>query len=121
MMSLAAIRALSAQQAARAARAKKTPYFVEQDDLDRWHEKLDAGQTPSLPFPNIGDYRPNGFKLVDTLFCDKSGWGSPSEPALTVHQLVAALEVGKGYAIIEEGQFQCYLGVFEREGQNHVR
>ena len=112
MMSLSAIRALADEQARKAARAKKQPYVPhDAAEIDRWTR---------FPFPNIGSYRPPGWKLVDDWLCDKSGFGAPHEPALTVEQLKARLkdhteaEQTYGYAIIEEGQFQIVLGVFEQ-------
>lgn len=111
MMSLATIAELSAKQAEVAARRNLKPYMVWPEDLVRWKAQHEAG-TFRLPFPNIGDYRPVGYELVDTLFVDKSGWGADDEPALTVGQLLDRLQVNKAYAVIEEGQFQRYLGEF---------
>lgn len=61
------------------------------------------------------------------LFVDSSGWGSPGEPALSFEHLVADVKrvlatlSGTGWAlglgIVEEGQFQCYLGVFVKPPQ----
>lgn len=64
--------------------------------------------------PNFGDYRPAGYKLVDSLFVDNSGFGGEGESALTASQFLLKIEKGKGYAIIETGQFQIYVGVFEK-------
>ena len=64
--------------------------------------------------PNLGDYRPKGWILLESLFVDKSGWGGESEPALTVEQFIAKLKAGLGYAIIGEGPFQIYIGEFEK-------
>jgi N-acetyl-anhydromuramyl-L-alanine amidase AmpD len=44
---------------------------------------------------------------------DASGLGGENEPALTVRQLKARL-TRYGYAIVEVGQFQVVIGVFER-------
>ncbi len=65
--------------------------------------------------PNIGDYRPRGWKLVEHRLVDKTGLGLEYEPALTVPGLmrwVRSMGPGNGYAIIEEGQFQVVLGRF---------
>ena len=105
MMSLSLINGMSRQQARKAAREGKHPFMLWPGDKEKM---------PPFPFPNIGSYRPKGWELVDTLFCDSSGMGSESEPALTVHQLIDALEPGFGYAIIEEGQFQVYVGKFKK-------
>jgi len=69
---------------------------------------------PPFPFPNIGSYRPKGWRLVDRHFVDKSGYGSPHEPALTIQRFLRVLKPGMGYAIIEEGEFQCYVGEFRQ-------
>ena len=62
--------------------------------------------------PFIGDYVPKGFYLLDTLFADSSGFGTPGETAMTFDQFVDRIEVGRAYAIIEMGEFQVYIGVF---------
>jgi len=112
-MSLAQIHSESQKAAQRAAKHHRHPLLVEAEDLEAWRS---AGTFPDhLRFPNLGDYVPAGWRKVDELFCDCSGWGSPSEPALTQQQLLASLEPGKGYAITEAGQFQLYLGVFEKK------
>lgn len=104
MMSESAIIDQSIAQGRKAAKSGKEPYELWPGEVNRM---------PPFPFPNIGDYRPTGWELVDTLLCDKSRFGSPSEPALTVAQLLERLRPGFGYAIIEEGQFQVVVGEFE--------
>ena len=57
-------------------------------------------------------------------FCDSSGFGSPSEPALQYDEIVAlarsAARYGAarsktiGVGIYEEGQFQIHLRIFEK-------
>jgi hypothetical protein len=111
MMSLSTIHRMSQEQAAVAAANKKRPFIVTEEDIRDWKEKYDNG-TLRLPFPNIGDYRPDGYLLVDSLFVDKSGFGATDEPALTIEELLNSLKPGRAYAIIEEGQFQLYLGEF---------
>jgi hypothetical protein len=68
-----------------------------------------------IGIPSLGDYRPRGWKLVKTLFVDSSGFGAPDEPALTIDQFYSKVKAGFGYAVIEAGQFQVYVGVFERK------
>lgn len=63
--------------------------------------------------PNIGDSKPIGFKEIDRLFVDNSGFGASNEPALTTEQFLAKVKAGLYYAIVAEGQFQIYIGVFE--------
>lgn len=113
MMSAETIRQMSAEAARKAARAKKVPYIVEQHDIDVWQYQLAHGGL-RLPFPDIGDYRPKGYELIDHFMVDSSGWGAESEPAYTIRGLLFdRLKVGKAYAIIEVGQFQVVLGEFD--------
>ncbi len=76
---------------------------------------------PPFTFPNYSDEKlPEDWEQVDTLFCDYSGVGRPGEPALTIKELKAELEVGKAYAIIDQGQFQLQLGVFQHRAINET-
>ncbi len=95
--------------------------------------------------PNLGDYVPYGWRLADCgefdslpgsgyqrndpsnplLFVDSSGWGSSGEAAMTPEQFYSAARsiMGEaaqqnktvGFGLVEQGQFQCYVGVFVRE------
>lgn len=62
-----------------------------------------------------------GYTHVRTLFCDSSGLGSPTEPALTKEQLVAVVSdmLDKNpvmhTAITDVGQFQIYLSFYIKE------
>lgn len=64
--------------------------------------------------PNMGNYRATryGWKMVKKYFVDSSGVGAEGEPALTFNQFVKEAVVGRGYGIIEEGQFQVRIGEF---------
>ncbi len=115
MMSLAQIADLSDEQAERAAKRGSVPFMVWAEDLPRWK----SGKP--LPFPNIGSYEPPGWREVRRLFCDKSGFGGPGELALTMEEMLDQLKPGMGYAIVEEGQFQIYLGEFEKVAFADVR
>lgn len=103
MISIETINQLSDERGRIARQQGLEPYLI--DSLD------EVG--PPFPFPHIGNHVPRGWKIVDKLFVDSSGFGTEGEPALTVNQFLEKLEVGKGYAIVEEGQFQVYVGVFE--------
>ena len=54
-------------------------------------------------------------------FVDSSGFGRPNEPALTIDAFVAELRAyvaehpSHGFALIGVGQFQVYVGAFERK------
>ena len=112
MMSLATIQHLSRETGRKAAQRHLQPYVPNEEEEIRSY--------PPFPFPNLGDHRPKGWKMVDQLFVDSSGWGASDEPALSTNQLIAKLlelqaaDKTYGYGIIETGQFQLYLGVFER-------
>ena len=85
-------------------------------------EPGDEIATP-YPVPNLSDedFAPNlpGYRRVDTLFVDHSGWGTSGEPAMTKDEFAAyvreQLAAGKryGYGITDVGQFQLHLGVYE--------
>lgn len=105
MMSLETIRRLSQDVAKCAAREGRRPLLIEQEDLPYvadliWH------------IPNLGSYVPRGFTLTRRLFVDKTGWGADNEPALTFAQFCREITADRAYAIIEEGEFQVYVGEF---------
>jgi hypothetical protein len=119
MMSLGTIRAMSAEAAEKARKAKKLPTtFFDENDV----EEFFAGHKGRV-FPNLGDYVPKGWKLVSHLWCDSSGVGQPDETALTRDQLRAKIAEHVrdgneyGYGVIEAGQFQLGLGMFKKEGK----
>ena len=64
-----------------------------------------------------------GYKHIKTLFCDSSGLGYESEPALTKEQLIKELSnlldiYNKlTVKILDIGQFQVYLGIFKKSGR----
>ena len=107
MYDLHAIHAMSAR-AARASRRDGTLPLV----LSSAQIADAAAGRPGFKLPNIGNRRPRGWKLVAEHFVDSSGWGEPGEPALTQQQFYDLLQPGHGYAVIETGQFQCYVGEF---------
>jgi hypothetical protein len=111
MFSLAVIHHLN-QQAARKARKRGAKPFVPAgpENVDNW---------PPFPFPNLGDYDPPGWERTEeSWFVDKTGWGEPWEPALTWDRLkdqlreYIAQNPGHGFGIVEEGEFQLYIGAF---------
>lgn len=102
-----------ANRAARLAKRKGSQPWVCPADWD----KYGFGDRQGIcRVPNFGTYRPKGWTMrSDTLFVDKSGWGDSSEPALTIRAFFEQMETGVGYAMIEEGEFQCVVGVFDRK------
>lgn len=125
MMDLRQIEQESRAAAKRAARQKREPLMVEKEDLE-----LGVKGISGIPF--IGDYIPKGWRKVDIIdewyggdeemrgvyhagfFVDASGFGASYEPALTIDQFIEKMRPGYGYAVIEAGQFQVHVGVFER-------
>jgi len=76
--------------------------------------------------PNLGDYVPEGWEQVTRYFVDASGYGAPDEPAMTFDQFrtqVRTVLAGQdlleindrvyGWGIVEQGQFQIYIGLFK--------
>jgi hypothetical protein len=96
--------------------SRKTGVEGQQADLaglEPFVVKADAiAGYPPFPFPVLGTHRPPGWRMCNTLFCDSSGFGLETEPALTPSQLQARLKPGYGYAVVEQGQFQLVLGEF---------
>lgn len=62
--------------------------------------------------PDLGNYIPKGWKEVAKYFVDNSGFGMEGESALTCGQFQDNIKGGRGYAIVETGQFQVYIGEF---------
>lgn len=88
-----------------------------------WFPQIGDEIKPPFPAPDLTDedYAPDlpGYRRVDTLFVDRSGWGSDNEPALSGGQFIEyvkeQLAAGKryGYGVIDCGPFQLYLGVYQ--------
>lgn len=58
-----------------------------------------------------------GFELVHEYFCDKTGWGLETEPAITINNLLETIEqkhLGQYAFMTGEGQFQCHIGIFKK-------
>jgi len=66
-----------------------------------------------IGIPNIEREQEN-WELVDEVFVDHSGFGRPGEPALTIKEFHATIKAGLGYGVVEAGQFQLFVGVFEK-------
>jgi len=111
-MSLRVIKQLSDEQAERA-RAEQVQPFIAQRDKD-----------PDVTrCPNFGTYVPDGWELKEEFFVDKSGgWSSAAELALhgclSVEQMIDRVKKDRGYAIVEEGEFQLYIGEFVPVGDD---
>ena len=96
--------------ARRAARLKKIPLVIEAEDLPL----LADGEPVRGGFPFVGDYVPKGWTRTENVyFVDSSGWGSSSEPALTIQRFLEEKVIpGRGYAVVEAGQFQVYVAEY---------
>lgn len=113
-MSLDTINRVNREVAAKAAQENLLPYVpFNSDEVDDW---------PTFPFPNFGEnYIPEGWQKEGKWFVDSSETGSEDEPALTVKRFKKELRIyiakhpGHGFAIIGEGQFQVYIGAFQRD------
>ena len=131
MMDLATIQAISRQAAVKARRAKKQPIQFWLQDIDAMKE----GEAPSRAIPFLGDYKPKGWESVrlteefdanrhgiysgdaggfGAYFVDSSGFGRAGESALTVEEFATRIKPNYGYAIVESGQFQVRVGVFQK-------
>ena len=113
MFSSSTIRSMQQEAAERAADEGRIPFvYWPGDKIEPRH----------FPFPNLGDYVPDGWEMTDHFMADSSGFGSPGEPADTPEQLVARIERVLaenpndtiGWAIIEVGQFQVVIGQFRK-------
>lgn len=103
MFSLEYIKAINREKTEQAKEQGLEPYIAEFDG--------DEG-VRSCPF--LADYIPEGYELVEKYFVDSSGFGSENEPALTLEQFLRRVKEGFGYAVIESGQFQVYIGEYRR-------
>ena len=114
MMSLATIKAMSAEVAQEAADEGRKPMAIWPEDLE-----------PPFNCPNIGSLDVSAeFEEITNLFCDSSGMGAEDEPALSPGQLVASVKAlceehkpdTLYWAITEAGQFQVYISVYKERG-----
>jgi len=72
--------------------------------------KCDAD--PDIRVPNMGKWRPKRWRLEQEFFVDHSGFGRDNDPALTQAEFIACVKAGRGYGVIDIGQFQLYVGEF---------
>lgn len=135
MMSAETVRNMSRQAARRSQREGVVPLLVEEKHLEA--DVILRRHLKSVPF--IGNRVPRGWRLLNAsvllgsedkcvpiwpdekrrrhyMQVDSSGFGAPDEYAFTAEQFYAAVrKIGplRGYAIVEQGQFQVVVGVFE--------
>ena len=113
MMSPKTIHKRNQEAKKKASEMGKKPYVVHNKEaIDEFGD--------SFPFPDLGDYRPEGWELIDKYFVDSTGIGGSGEPAKSVDQFKRALKSDMdeegifGYAVIEAGEFQVYVGKFRK-------
>lgn len=111
MMDLATIKQVNEEKCNEAKENNVEPFVIENQ------EQIDSFK--GFPFPHIGDYRPKGWKLIETYFVDSSGFGAEDESALSFRKFLDKLRVGYGYAITEAGQFQVYVGEFRKSEKDN--
>jgi len=138
MMDIETIVALNKEQGRKSKRNAIKPVRFEEEDIEQAREGIIS---PLKKIVNLGDYVPKGWKRFNTkkiadqleisfswkilnnggLFVDSSGFGSDSEPALSVNQflemIIKLYDFNKdlGFAIYSEGQFQLTVGVYEED------
>lgn len=132
MMDTATIRAMSRKAARESAARKVQPMVLEQEDIDDAKSGVKS-LVNGIPF--IGERCPRGWRYVKlddghgvcmgycsgngAYFVDASGWGSAGDPALTFDEFVEKIKPGLGYAIVEAGQFQVAIAVYEKADGEH--
>lgn len=139
MFSTGYIHELQAKAARDAARRGRKPFVIfNEAEVDGYGARPGG----AFPFPFIGTHVPKGWRPLpsdggvkidhlwrpDTglayLFADATGWGRDGELALSVRQLREVLKGAVrsaakarktiGFAVVEVGQFQVVIGVFEK-------
>jgi len=89
----------------KARRLKAQPYVAKED-----------GDKGVIKMPHLGCYKPEGWEVSQKFFVDSSGFGSDSEPAMTLGRFLSQVKKGRGYCLLSAGQFQVYVHEFIREG-----
>src|ERR1022692_3088975 len=86
MMDLGTIRDMNRSASNHAKRFARRPFVPA---ASQRAELTMANLHQKIHIPAMGDYVPKGWETVgEPLFCDKSGCGSESEPAITLRRLV---------------------------------
>lgn len=103
MMSAEQYREVQREAGKRAREEAQEPYVAEVD-----------GDEGVRAMPNLGSYKPKGWRKVTEYFVDNSGFGAEGEAALTYRQFLKHVIEGYGYAITGVGQFQVYITKYKR-------
>jgi len=130
MFSLSAIKSMNAEAAEKAEEDGDAPCLLDAGDV---YELQDGDYSILKRLPHMGPYLPVGWHRVrldhhdpnphgifmgdnegcGAYFVDSSGFGRPGEGALTADEFVERVKSGYGYAIVEAGEFQVKIGVFD--------
>ena len=114
MNSLGQIMAQSREQGIMAANSKRVPLVIEREDADNRSVLFNMLRR----IPNLGDYVPEGWVEVNRYMVDSSGFEDAAEihshGGFTHEELMDKIVPGRGYAIVEEGQFQVKIGEFTK-------
>ena len=133
MMSLSQIISTSREAGEEAKDQDLKPCMFDQFEIEHLQSGY-KGYLSQIPF--LGDYCPNNWKPVDlseiglksldgvfmgdhdgfgAYMVDSSGFGrSPGEPALSIDQFVEVIDKEYGYGIVETGEFQVKIGLYEK-------
>lgn len=121
MMDLGTIRDMNRSAANRARRHARRPFIPTAAQRAEAKAGKPINAIAGFRIPMMGDYIPRGWETVgEPLFCDKSGCGLESEPALTLRalgQAIAADDTDIGYGSHDEGQFQIYVSRYRRKAK----
>lgn len=130
MFSLSTIKAMNVKAAERSEEAGDVPCLLDAGDV---YELQNGDYSILKNFMHLGPYLPVGWHRVrldrydpdprgiymgdndgyGAYFVDSSGFGDIGESALSVDEFVKRVKPGYGYALIEIGEFQAKIGVFD--------
>jgi hypothetical protein len=97
---------LARQAAIEAIYYEKQPYNPQPGETSRWGERA--------PIPNLGDYRPDGWKLIDWIEIERM-FTTGQERACAWIEQTLAVDSTAGFAMIEETQFTFVIGYFTQD------
>lgn len=116
MYSTATIRSMSDKASRAAARKNRKPYVP--------YDETEIKQLMPTDLPFLGDHVPDDWEAVgEAKFCDSFGLGTDHEPANSVPQWRTWMQSqpGMGFAVVEAGQFQCYVQAYQPPATRKLR
>ena len=69
----------------------------------------------------VGNGEIYGYNLVNTYFVDNSGMGTRGESALIFDDFLRQVKANYYYGIKEAGQFQVYIGEYQKESRQNLK